>query len=327
MTSRADGHRRPKLGEVLREPTTPAALLDTLRDRMIGARQRENRASATTAALIRERLPELAAQTIADANRALAGLLVLPGTGAQPYFVGNPPDWFANPVDDNEYRWILNRHGHWRNLLAAYSLTEDRRYGEKVVQEVQDWIANVPRPPLEHDPETARPIFRGATPWRLLETGIRMFESWPLIVEHLVDTDLMTPELLSEYVTSLYEHGESLAEVSPVLFPHANHNMHIMQNLGLLTIAANLPELKTAEAWRAQAIRELERAARVQITDGGGQIEGCPHYHNVCLHYLSRAQLILKGSGERFSEEYADHVKRGLEYSVYAFRPSGTGVP
>jgi len=327
MTPPPDGHRRPALDEVLREPATPAALLDAVRARMSGARQREHRAPATTAALIRERLPTLAAQTIAEADRALAGMLVLPGTGARPYFVGDPPDWFANPVNDNEYLWILNRHGHWRNLLAAYSLTGERRYGAKVVQEVRDWIATVPRPPIEWDPEVARPTFRGISPWRLLETGIRMFESWPLILEHLVDSDLMTPELLAQYVTSLYEHGESLAEVSPVLFPDANHNMHIMQNFGLLTIATNLPELKMTEAWKAQAIRELERSARVQITDGGGQIEGCPHYHNVCLHYLSRAQLILNGSGERLSDEYADLVRRGLEYSVYAFRPFGTGVP
>jgi hypothetical protein len=110
MTSPVDGHRRPELGEVLREPTTPAALLEAVRLRMIGARQRENRAPDTTAALIHERLPDLA----------------------------------------------------------------------------------------------------------------------------------------------------------------ANHNMHIMQNLGLLMIATDLPELKTAEAWKAQAIGELERAAQVQITDGGG---------------------------------------------------------
>ena len=327
MTSHVEGHRRPELGEVLGQPTTPSALLEAVRDRMIGARQREHRAPEATAALIRERVPELAAQIIADADRALAGLLVLPGTGAQPYFVGDPPDWFANPVNDNEFLWILNRHGHWRNLLAACSLTGERRYGEKVVQEVRDWIARVPRPPILLDPVESRPIYRGINPWRTLETGIRMFESWPLILEHLIDTDLMTPELLAEYVTSLFEHGEVLAEIAPLLFPAANHNMHIMQCLGLLTIATNLPELKTAEAWKALAIRELERSARVQITDGGGQIEGCPHYHNVCLHYLSRAQLILNASGERFSDEYADLVRRGLEYSVYAFRPSGTGVP
>src|SRR5581483_2808514 len=89
---------------------------------------------------------------------------------------------------------------------------------------------------------------------------------------------------------------------------------------------------KAASAWRAHAIRELERGAAVQITDGGGQIEGCPHYHNVCLHYLSRAQELLPGAadaadGARFSDAYTERVQRGLDYSTYAFRPSGTGVP
>lgn len=230
MTSSTSGQRRPDLSEVLREPTSPADLLQAVRARMIGRWQRENRAPRTTAALLRELLPNLAAQTVAEADRALAGMLVLPGTGARPYYVGDPPDWYANPVNDNEYLWILNRHGHWRNLLAAYSLTGDACYGAKVVQEVRDWIARVPRPPIDTNPDTARPIFRGIDPWRLLETGIRMFESWPLILDHLIDGNLMTPELLAEYVVSLYQHGEELAEVSPVLFPDANHNMHTIQN-------------------------------------------------------------------------------------------------
>src|SRR4051812_26611565 len=100
MTSPTAGHRRPTLGEVLRESITPVDLLQSVRARMIGRWQRENRAPHTTAALVRERLPEVAAQTIAEADRALVGRLVLPGTGAQPYPVGDPPDWFANPVND-----------------------------------------------------------------------------------------------------------------------------------------------------------------------------------------------------------------------------------
>jgi hypothetical protein len=285
-----------------------------------------------TAAYIRTHLPEVAARTIADADRALAGMLVLPGTGAQPYYVGDPPDWYANPVNDNEFLWLLNRHGHWRSLLSAYSLTDDPRYAEKVIQEARDWIERCPRPAIVYDPDLARATFRTVTPWRSLETGIRMFESWPLVLEHLADSDLLAADFLREYTITLYEHGEALAELTPILFPRANHNMQIMQNLGLLTIANLLPELKTASAWKTHAIRELEHGAEVQITDGGGQIEGCPHYHNVCLHYLSRAQLLLgdrdsASEGERFSNAYVERVRRGLDYSTYAFRPSGTGVP
>src|SRR6478735_7733658 len=117
MTSSTSGQRRPNLNAVLREPTTnPADLLAAVRARMIGRWQRENRAPLTTARLLRRRVPTVAAETILAADHALAGMLVLPGTGARPYPVGNPPDWFANPVNDNEYLWILNRHGHWRNL-------------------------------------------------------------------------------------------------------------------------------------------------------------------------------------------------------------------
>ena len=64
MTSPTDGQLRPELGELLHKPTTPAALLETVRLRMIGARQRENRAPETTAAVMRERLPELAAELV-----------------------------------------------------------------------------------------------------------------------------------------------------------------------------------------------------------------------------------------------------------------------
>jgi len=206
--------------------------------------------------------------------------------------VGDPPDWYANPVNDNEYLWILNRHGHWRSLLAAYSLTGDRRYADKVIHEVRDWIARCPRPGIIYDPEQARATFRVITPWRSLETGIRMFESWPLILDHLADSDLLTPDLLAEYALSLYEHGEALAELTPVPVPGRQYNMQIMQNLGLLTITRLLPELERAPAWREHAIASLSAAPRSR-SRGRGQIEGCPHYHNVCLHYLARAQMLV----------------------------------
>ena len=119
------------LGEVLGAPMTAPELLSAVRERVARNQRAARRRPRETAALIRERLPDLAAQTVSKADRALAGMLVLPGTGAQPYFVGNPPDWFANPVDDNEYLWILHRTGHWRSLLALPALCH-ARHGQRV---------------------------------------------------------------------------------------------------------------------------------------------------------------------------------------------------
>src|SRR5439155_18900594 len=55
MTSGTSGHRRPELGEVLRETTTPDDLLRAIRARLAVVRQREHRAPETTAAVIHER--------------------------------------------------------------------------------------------------------------------------------------------------------------------------------------------------------------------------------------------------------------------------------
>ena len=49
-------------------------------------------------AVIRECFPELTDQTIKLAEEAMKGMLVLPGTGPELYFVGNPPKWTENPV-------------------------------------------------------------------------------------------------------------------------------------------------------------------------------------------------------------------------------------
>ena len=98
-------------------------------------------------------------------------------------------------------------------------------------------------------------------------------------------------------------------------------------NLGLLTVSVLFPEFARASAWHTEAMEQLERAARVQLTDDGGQVEGCPHYHNVCIHYFYRAQLVAASVGAGFSDVYEARVRQGLTYSLYGFRPSGTGVP
>ena len=63
----------------------------------------------------------------------------------------------------------------------------------------------------------------------------------------------------------------------PRLFPEADHNHYLMENLGLLEIASLFPEFADAGMWKAHAVREIERCAARQLTPDGGQVEGCPH--------------------------------------------------
>ena len=49
--------------------------------------------------------PRLAEDIVRLADEAMEGRLVLPGTGPELFFVGNPPLWENNPCGDNEYTY------------------------------------------------------------------------------------------------------------------------------------------------------------------------------------------------------------------------------
>ena len=271
---------------------------------------------------IEREFSELKSETIRQADMALQGMLVLPGTGGKPYFVGNPPRWLENPVNDNEFVWGLNRMHHWIPLLRAFSLTGEGYYAQKVVDEFRDWRESCPRLSMASPGE-----FHGVHPWRALEVGIRMFDSWTAVIPHLLGTEFLSPDFLAEFAASVFEHGEVLFHISPQLWPEAAHNHYLMENLGLLSLSCLFPEFSTAETWKRHAVSQLERCAAVQITAEGGQVEGCPHYHSGCVGWLVLALSAARSNGIEFSPEYISKIEKGIDYSMHALRPSGTAVP
>jgi hypothetical protein len=308
----------PSLESILALPISPEAFYAQVQARL-APQVASTRAQAR---LIDAKFPELKAATIAQAEQALQGLLILPGTGAKPHFVGNPPRWSDDSLHDNEYIWGLNRMNHWKPLLRAFTLTGNPRYAQKVVDELSDWIKSCPRPPLDSVSH-----FGKVDPWRSLEVGIRLFSSWLLILPHLLGSDPFTPAVLASFASSVFEQGEVLYYAPPIFFPRADHNHYLMENLGLLAAATLFPEFSTAELWRTHAVRELERCAAAQITAEGGQIEGCPHYHNGCIGWFVQGLTIARTHGLPISPEFVSKMEQAILYSLHCLRPSGTAVP
>lgn len=316
-----------KLEDILSEGLSSEEFYQRVKSRHLDLISKGRPSVKDQATYINENLPKVKERIVAEANELLEGMMVLPGTDAKPYFVGNPPDWFNNPVNHNEYTFHLNRMNQWKPLLEAFTLTGDQRYAKRVIDELNDWIEKCPRPDITKDIELAYKSFNSVDPWRSLECGIRNFKNWPWVIHHLIGTELMTPELLEKYAISVFGQGEVLAEVCPMFWPLADHNHYLMENLGLLAIVCNFPEFKTAQKWREHAVRELERCAKAQITEDGGQIEGCPSYHNGCVYWFSLSILLAREYGITFSDDYVSRIRKSLDYSIYSTRPSGTVVP
>jgi hypothetical protein len=323
LRARVAGTGRP--GPVSESGLSPAEFSARLVDRTAGARRRIARA----AAFIRGSHPELRAQILADAGNALRGRLLLPGNSALSA-VGDPPDWLTPRYGDEEYLWSLNRMAHWKTLLRAHALTGEPRYAEKVVAELDDWIARAAPPILRHADGTPNPEAvgnGGPPPWRSLEAGIRMYDTWPTILEHLAGTPFLPPDRLARMAGSVAQHGAVLSLLTPLLWPEANHNHFFMEMLGLLSIGVYYRELPDAPRWTGQAVHELQRCVQKQFTPDGGHVEAVPSYHNLCVVLLARFLLLAHAARQEVPPEFHRVLALAADQTLHSTRPTGTVVP
>ena len=266
---------------------------------------------------------EIREAIIASAEQYMQNLFVLPGTGGKPYFVGNPPKWDVLPFADEEYLYSLNRLYEIPSLCKAYHLTGDEKYAKKALSDIDSWIQTCARPSLDGDAAYLFDTFQGITPWRLLECGIRMFESWNDAYKYLLSSPAMTPELHARFVASLYEHAEVISLVSPIAWPDAAHNHYLHEMMGLLIVGCRYPELKRAAEWRDMAVREIFRAIRAQIMPDGAQVEGCANYHDICLDMIAKCMDVMAEYEIDVPLEMRELIERAYEYSVWTFTPAG----
>ena len=313
-----------KLNEVLKSKFTDEEYL---------AHQREIHRERCNENIARIRLDITNAQLVeeykAEAVHAMENMFVLPGTCGERFHVGTPPRWSECLTSDEEYLWHLNRTGYFKTLCRLYLLFGEERYAEKVLSDMENWIDTCPMKPLATPDSTAEEIYEirkfyaGLTPWRSLEVGIRMFDSWNFAYDCLLSSDLMTPELHSKIAYSFYEHALVLRDMSPRYWPDANHNHYIHEMLGLFEIACLFPDFDESDAWREFALAELLRCAKAQFTEDGGQLEGSPHYHYCCLKMFFDFFEAAAGFGVAVSDEIIAICKKAVDYMLAVIGPDG----
>jgi len=315
------GHAALATGAALAPSWLRAAPASGTAARITAARARYARVTA----FINRAQHGLRAAIIAAADEAMRGQLRLPGSSGLSS-VGDPPQWLTPQHQDEEFLWSLNRMMHWKTLLQAQALTQDSRYARKVAVELDDWIARAVQPPLRHadgTPATEVGTNAGPPPWRALETGIRLFDSWPVVFEQLDLDDAARARLAG----SVGRHAAQLSLLSPLLWPEADHNHYFMEMLGLLAAGVYFPELPGAQDWTDQAVRELQRCVARQFTSDGGHIEACPTYHNVCVVLLARFLDLSAAAGRPLPPQLHQLAGATAAQTLHSVRPTGMIVP
>lgn len=229
---------------------------------------------------------------------------------------GFPPAWQANPFtgerapadlhwseigdfDNGDIKiiWEPSRFGFTFSLVRAYWRTDDERYAEMFWQLVEDW--------REHNPPQL------GVNWKCgQEISFRVM-AWCFGLYGFRDARATTAERVSKLAQMIAVSGGRIeANLDYALSQHNNHG--ISEGLGLWTIGALFPELRSAEQWRATGRQVLEDLGRELIYDDGAFSQHSANYHRLMLHdYLWVLRL-----GEVLNQPFSPELKRRVGKSA-----------
>ncbi len=241
------------------------------------------------------------------ANNALKHILI--GQSAYPpYFCGDDINWNTRPVPDDEWVWQLNRMSFWDALGRAYWHTGNEQYAREWAAQLIDWTLKNPR---DHDHAYA---------WRSIEAGIRGYR-WTGLFQRFIDSPAFTPEVLTAFLNSCYDHASFLMTVY-----RSRSNWALMEAEGMAFIATIFPEFRDAPQWQAEAVRRLNNEISLQVYPDGHQRELAMGYHLGCINWFMRTWELAKLSGISgiFPETYLQTVEKMCEVPMKLCFPDGT---
>ncbi|MFH8791087.1 alginate lyase family protein [Streptomyces sp. NPDC017941] len=231
--------------------------------------------------------PDAAKRLVAEADRLLAGHVAYfgvvrddladPDWGHDPKTGRRAPSGYAfdvpyrdeDAVGDIKQIWELSRHQYLTVLAAAYALTGNERYAERVAEHLRSWWA-------------ANPPLRGVHWVSGIELGIRLL-SW-VWIRRLLDGWPGAAALFEDNPVALRQiwHHQRWLAAFPSRGSSANNHV-IAEAAGQSAAACAFGWFPASARWRADGLRTLARELRSNTFGSGLNRELATEYHGLVL--------------------------------------------
>ncbi|MFF5761404.1 alginate lyase family protein [Streptomyces tanashiensis] len=239
------------------------------------------------AGTIAEVPPDAAKRLVAEADRLMAGHAEFFGVVRDDMA---DPDWWCDPktgrrapsgyafdvpyrnedaVGDIKQIWEPSRHQYLTVLAAAYAVTGDERYAERVAEHLRQWWA-------------ANPPLRGVHWISGIELGIRLL-SW-VWIRRLLDGWPGAAGLFEGDPVALDQiwHHQRWLAAFPSRGSSANNHI-VAEAAGQFAAACAFGWFPSSARWRADALASLERHLRSNTFVSGLNRELATEYHGLVL--------------------------------------------
>ncbi|MER5429461.1 alginate lyase family protein [Streptomyces sp. NPDC002588] len=172
-------------------------------------------------------------------------------------------------VGDIKQIWEPSRHQYLTRLAAAYAVTGDERYAERVAEHLRSWWA-------------ANPPLRGVHWTSGIELGIRLL-SW-VWIRRLLDGWAGAAALFEGDPVALDQiwHHQRWLAAFPSRGSSANNHV-VAEAAGQFAAACAFGWFPSSARWRANALRSLERQLRANTFGSGLNRELATEYHGLVL--------------------------------------------
>jgi len=235
------------------------------------------------------------------------------------YIAGLPtPRCFADHIDYRDYAavgdariaWEPARHQHLVVLGRAYRVTGERRYAEKVVEQVESWIRQCP--------------YGMGMQWRSpLELAIRLI-NWVWAFELIKPSGLLTSAWGKLVLPVVHRH---LWEIARKYSRHSSANNHLIGEAAGVWIGSNyFHTLKGVSRWARESREILIAESARQIHADGGHREQAFGYHLFVLEFLLLCGWVARRRDWDFPATYWDNVTRMLSFAE-AMLDGGDAAP
>ena len=233
---------------------------------------------------------------------------VWPSRGFPLAHLGWPLTWREDPYNDAFWRFFYYGLRPEASLLYQCQSTGAARYCDRLVAILRSYVtydATRPSEPLTFDNNHA-------AAYRAMTLINYMFK--------LKRLGLLPADLEQGLRGSLERLGVFLA--NPAHFEGGfNHGFN--EGAALLLLAANLPDLPGAAAWRVTAVNRLQTMLDTNLDGDGVEIENSPFYHVYVLGIVYQIARWAALYEPALAQPYAEAAQRMLRHAAYVTQPNG----
>jgi hypothetical protein len=210
---------------------------------------------------------------------------------------------------DIKVPWELSRFQHLPTLGMAYSLTGEERFAAEVGAQVRDWL-------------DANPYGYGVNWASTMDVAIRAV-NWAWAIQLVASSAAVDDDLLTTWLASMAQHGRHIAGNLEIYEGGVTTNHTLADYVGLLYIAALLPELRGAGEWTRLALDGVTDCMRTHVLPDGADYENSIPYHRLVLEMFAAAWLLAERIGQPLPADYHASLARMFDFVLGYTRPDG----